>query len=568
METIVIGVELDLPQSEIDRLAASTEGIGGFMGEGLEGANAGLEDMATGADSAGGSVRGLSSITRVFSADLGKGAAAVTALTRGVMGFTLSLGPAVIVVGAIVAGLALYRYQAERVAAANKAAEERTNAMTRAMEGQISVSMSLRDDMRLLNGSIDEGGLAVERRKARVQAASDEIVAAFDAQIAAQEALILSEQKDTQVSDTQQAVVAGLEETLDLLEDERAAELANLDIRLASVDKIAKEKQAREDLAERARQQAKAAAIARARNARELAEQEALRIAGLQRVFGMIQSVAAIEEQAAESTRTAEESILSVYHDRIAALDAIAGKGIAEADVAAARGAVEMAMEEELFQLRERNREELATERERDHNDRMAEIEMQAAAQASAISDAGSILGSFSQLAKQAADERSKHDAKAAKRALGISKALAIAESTAQFAAGIVTAAAKSGGNPIVTALRVGALTAVYGTQVAAISATKLHGGGFPDEVDTRLTRNEAVISPLGRDTLGDQTIRDANAGKGSAPPTMRIVQQYRHESFNDFINDGLKMGNPVSDRIASNALNRTGQRTNRRGAS
>ena len=568
METIVIGVELDLPQSEIDRLAASTEGIGAGMGEGLEGANAGLEDMATGADSAGGSVRGLSSITRVFSADLGKGAAAVTALTRGVMGFTLSLGPAVIVVGAIVAGLALYRYQAERVAAANKAAEERTNAMTRAMEGQISVSMSLRDDMRLLNGSIDEGGLAVERRKARVQAASDEIVAAFDAQIAAQEALILSEQKDTQVSDTQQAVVAGLEETLDLLEDERAAELANLDIRLASVDKIAKEKQAREDLAERARQQAKAAAIARARNARELAEQEALRIAGLQRVFGMIQSVAAIEEQAAESTRTAEESILSVYHDRIAALDAIAGKGIAEADVAAARGAVEMAMEEELFQLRGRNREELATERESDHNDRMAEIEKQAAAQASAISDAGSMLGSFSQLAKQAADERSKHDAAAAKKALGISKALAIAESTAQFAAGIVTAAAKSGGNPIVTALRVGALTAVYGTQVAAISATKLHGGGFPDEVDTRLTRNEAVISPLGRDTLGDQTIRDANAGKGSAPPTMRIVQQYRHESFNDFINDGLKMGNPVSDRIASNALNRTGQRTNRRGAS
>ena len=568
METIVIGVELDLPQSEIDRLAASTEGIGGFMGEGLEGANAGLEDMATGADSAGGSVRGLSSITRVFSADLGKGAAAVTALTRGVMGFTLSLGPAVIVVGAIVAGLALYRYQAERVAAANKAAEERTNAMTRAMEGQISVSMSLRDDMRLLNGSIDEGGLAVERRKARVQAASDEIVAAFDAQIAAQEALILSEQKDTQVSDTQQAVVAGLEETLDLLEDERAAELANLDIRLASVDKIAKEKQAREDLAERARQQAKAAAIARARNARELAEQEALRIAGLQRVFGMIQSVAAIEEQAAESTRTAEESILSVYHDRIAALDAIAGKGIAEADVAAARGAVEMAMEEELFQLRERNREQMAAEREKDHNDRMAEIQAEAAAQASAISDAGSMLGSFSQLAKQAADERSKHDAKAAKRALGISKALAIAESTAQFAAGIVTAAAKSGGNPIVTALRVGALTAVYGTQVAAISATKLHGGGFPDEVDTRLTRNEAVISPLGRDTLGDQTIRDANAGKGSAPPTMRIVQQYRHESFNDFINDGLKMGNPVSDRIASNALNRTGQRTNRRGAS
>ena len=568
METIVIGVELDLPQSEIDRLAASTEGIGAGMGEGLEGANAGLEDMATGADSAGGSVRGLSSITRVFSADLGKGAAAVTALTRGVMGFTLSLGPAVIVVGAIVAGLALYRYQAERVAAANKAAEERTNAMTRAMEGQISVSMSLRDDMRLLNGSIDEGGLAVERRKARVQAASDEIVAAFDAQIAAQEALILSEQKDTQVSDTQQAVVAGLEETLDLLEDERAAELANLDIRLASVDKIAKEKQAREDLAERARQQAKAAAIARARNARELAEQEALRIAGLQRVFGMIQSVAAIEEQAAESTRTAEESILSVYHDRIAALDAIAGKGIAEADVAAARGAVEMAMEEELFQLRERNREQMAAEREKDHNDRMAEIEKQAAAQASAISDAGSMLGSFSQLAKQAADERSKHDAAAAKKALGISKALAIAESTAQFAAGIVTAAAKSGGNPIVTALRVGALTAVYGTQVAAISATKLHGGGFPDEVDTRLTRNEAVISPLGRDTLGDQTIRDANAGKGSAPPTMRIVQQYRHESFNDFINDGLKMGNPVSDRIASNALNRTGQRTNRRGAS
>ena len=568
METIVIGVELDLPQSEIDRLAASTEGIGAGMGEGLEGANAGLEDMATGADSAGGSVRGLSSITRVFSADLGKGAAAVTALTRGVMGFTLSLGPAVIVVGAIVAGLALYRYQAERVAAANKAAEERTNAMTRAMEGQISVSMSLRDDMRLLNGSIDEGGLAVERRKARVQAASDEIVAAFDAQIAAQEALILSEQKDTQVSDTQQAVVAGLEETLDLLEDERAAELANLDIRLASVDKIAKEKQAREDLAERARQQAKAAAIARARNARELAEQEALRIAGLQRVFGMIQSVAAIEEQAAESTRTAEESILSVYHDRIAALDAIAGKGIAEADVAAARGAVEMAMEEELFQLRERNREQMAAEREKDHNDRMAEIQAEAAAQASAISDAGSMLGSFSQLAKQAADERSKHDAKAAKRALGISKALAIAESTAQFAAGVVTAAAKSGGNPIVTALRVGALTAVYGTQVAAISATKLHGGGFPDEVDTRLTRNEAVISPLGRDTLGDQTIRDANAGKGSAPPTMRIVQQYRHESFNDFINDGLKMGNPVSNRIASNALNRTGQRTNRRGAS
>lgn len=97
-----------------------------------------------------------------------------------------------------------------------------------------------------------------------------------------------------------------------------------------------------------------------------------------------------------------------------------------------------------------------------------------------------------------------------------------------------------------------------------------LYSGGWPegrapDEVPTTMHRDEAVLSRQGRRAIGDDAIRRANAGQSAAPVRVVAIHQYRHETFNRFIRDGLRMGGPLPQAINQGKI--LGHRTNRKGS-
>mgnify|MGYP003634419294 CR=1 FL=1 len=98
----------------------------------LERTSEGLERVGDEADSAGGGLRGLSSVTRVVSSEFSKGASAVTALTRGIGGMSVALGPAVAVVGAMSIAVKLYQADQEEAARVQAQSTAITEGLTQA----------------------------------------------------------------------------------------------------------------------------------------------------------------------------------------------------------------------------------------------------------------------------------------------------------------------------------------------------------------------------------------------------------------------------------------------------
>ena len=84
--------------------------------EELARAKEGLEDFEDSAASAGGGLRGLSSITRMASAEIGRGTVAVVGLTRGIGGLKLALGPAVAAVAAVTVVVKVFQSAQEDLA--------------------------------------------------------------------------------------------------------------------------------------------------------------------------------------------------------------------------------------------------------------------------------------------------------------------------------------------------------------------------------------------------------------------------------------------------------------------
>lgn len=149
-----------------------------------------------------------------------------------------------------------------------------------------------------------------------------------------------------------------------------------------------------------------------------------------------------------------------------------------------------------------------------------------------------------------------------AMKAFKVSKAASISEALIN-SAGAIVAALKLG--PIFGPPAAIAIGALAGVQIATIAAEEptFHSGGFvdavsagaapgrsyaPDEVGAKLQTGEAVLSRVGRSTLGDDTIRRANRGEAAAP-VVNVTQVY----------DGRVIGAAVQDQIkTSSALRRT----------
>jgi hypothetical protein len=163
--------------------------------------------------------------------------------------------------------------------------------------------------------------------------------------------------------------------------------------------------------------------------------------------------------------------------------------------------------------------------------------------------------------------KRIKAQQNAAKKAFEAAKAAKVAEAFASTALAAINAIAQSPPPSPFGLIGAGIATAAGLASVAAIESQNLtfHKGGLPDEVPATLLRKEAVLSPLGRETVGDENIRRANAGVSAPGERIIVVDRYRHQTFNRFVRDNLKMGSPITTLV--NAGKMVGHRVNRRGS-
>lgn len=162
---------------------------------------------------------------------------------------------------------------------------------------------------------------------------------------------------------------------------------------------------------------------------------------------------------------------------------------------------------------------------------------------------------------KKQAKERVEDAREASRKQFELTKALQIAQITINTAGAVAQALASS--PPPFNAIAAIAAGAAGAVQLATVQATqpKFHKGGLigqPDESMAVVRAGEAVLNPMGRSMLGDNAIREANAGisqgHGNA---VQIV--YKHKSFEYFMRDHLRT-NATLPR-ALNAGRRLGQR-------
>jgi len=87
---------------------------------------------------------------------------------------------------------------------------------------------------------------------------------------------------------------------------------------------------------------------------------------------------------------------------------------------------------------------------------------------------------------------------------------------------------------------------------VAGSPPPKFHAGGLsPDEGSVTMRRGEAMLSGQGRRALGDDTIREANAGRGdSGSGAQRGQIVYKHRAFEYFVADHLNMNGTLAKTI------------------
>lgn len=163
---------------------------------------------------------------------------------------------------------------------------------------------------------------------------------------------------------------------------------------------------------------------------------------------------------------------------------------------------------------------------------------------------------------RRQAKERVEDAKEAARKAFEVNKALQIAQIVVNTAAAVAQALASS--PPPFNALAAAGAAAAGAVQLATVQSTepKFHKGGLigqPDEQTAIVRRGEAVLNPMGRSLLGDDTIRAANAGMGSGSGGHAVQVVYKHKSFDYFVRDHLRT-NATLPR-ALNAGRRLGQR-------
>ena len=189
-------------------------------------------------------------------------------------------------------------------------------------------------------------------------------------------------------------------------------------------------------------------------------------------------------------------------------------------------------------------------------------MERASTAYAEAIADRKRLGKDATDAEKKAAKEEVENRRNALIKAFMVDKAVKMSQALINTALAI-TSALTAG--PIAGPILATAAGAAGAVQVAAIAseAPSFHRGGLigqPDEMTATVRSGEAVLNPMGRARLGDQTIRDLNAGASDGSSGQAIQVVYGHKAFDYFIRDHLR-----SRMTLPRALGR-GTRTGQRG--
>jgi hypothetical protein len=140
-------------------------------------------------------------------------------------------------------------------------------------------------------------------------------------------------------------------------------------------------------------------------------------------------------------------------------------------------------------------------------------------------------------------------------------KAASLAMATVQAALAIAMAVASAPPPANIPAIVMN--TVAGGAAIASIAAAPppaFHAGtsmvapplgGHPDEMSATLRRGEAVVSAVGVAAAGREMVGRWNSGR-SAEAQQPLVMQYRHQVFNRFIRDNLRMSTPLSAAVSS----------------
>jgi hypothetical protein len=188
-------------------------------------------------------------------------------------------------------------------------------------------------------------------------------------------------------------------------------------------------------------------------------------------------------------------------------------------------------------------------------------MERATSAYADAISDRKRLGKDATDAEKKAAKEEVEARRNALIKAFMVDKAVKMSQAiinTALAATSALTA------GPIAGPILATAAIAAGGVQVAAIAseAPSFHKGGLigqPDEMTATVRSGEAVLNPMGRSRLGDQTIRDLNAGASNDSGGQAIQVVYGHRAFDYFVKSHLRTRMTLPRALGKGT--RTGQR-------
>lgn len=171
---------------------------------------------------------------------------------------------------------------------------------------------------------------------------------------------------------------------------------------------------------------------------------------------------------------------------------------------------------------------------------------------ATATSVTSSLSGLMTQLNEQqlnSIDTGTKAGRAAAKEQWEQNKAAAFAMSVVQAALGVAVASASAPPPLNIPAIVQSAVAGAAATaSIVAAPPPKFHAGtARVDEVNATLKKGEAVLSTQGVSAAGREAIGRWNSGRDSGQGSPAMVMQYRHQVFNRFIRDNLRMNTPLA---------------------
>ena len=558
METLLtfgVGVDTSAAEAGLASLGGSAEGVAAGLEDRLASASDGMKDLGKQSSQASRGIQGLASVVSLVDPRLGQVIRSVGTLTRGLSVLRLGMGPAAVAVAAVTAALALYQRQQAQAAEEERKSQAISDAMRESRERLKESTIDLDEELRGLTST--ERNLNTIRRQAFVE--NLPAVQEFTKQIAEQSRAVAAAEDQLLTHNNAMRGVGIRYEEGSILAQNLAAEThlhaENVkEAGLAYQDEQAKMQALQDKYSEfldnirqtlANREKEIRIADQRTRQHREEAASVG-ELADAQRdYYRAIQEVEDIERAALNATMTERERVLAGLREQLDTLNAIAAReGV---NTGAAELAVKMQAAQQLDELDQRQ-----------HEQKMARIEREQEAQRHAAQEqiriATDLAGTSSQLVAMGFKDK---------------QAAMVAEgTTAAILAGINTIA--SNPTPLGIA-QAGLNVALAMAQVAQMRSVQpsFHRGGFGDEYSATMRRGEAVLSPQGRQMMGDDAIRRAN--RGQAPQegggVIEVRQFYRHRPFDEFARDNLERGGPVTSAINGSRQGRSYHRSNRNGA-